>query len=134
MKKTSGALLVTALLCLCSTTVFAVDDAAGVLPTTMEKYKTTKEKVEALTGTAVAKRAPEVVSDAGKSIAAAQEGLKSGSDSITHEAVEKALLQITFAHVLAAERGAEELTAVAKAELEKQERRLSDILAGKGGN
>ena len=126
-------LLVTTFLCFSAVAVFAAEESAGVLPATMEKYKTAKEKVESLAGTAIAKLAPEVVEEAGKSIAAAQEGLKSGSDKATSESIEKALLLITYANVLAAERGAEEKTAAARTELEKLERRLADILAGKGG-
>lgn len=117
-----------------SATAFAVDEATGVLPATMEKYKIVKEKVEALSGTVAAKRAPEVVEDAVKSIAAAQEGLKSGNDRVTRESLEKALLQINLANALTAERSSEDITVAAKAELEKQEQRLVSILAGKGGN
>lgn len=134
MRKKRYVLFVIALLCFNAVSVFAADEASGVLPATMEKYKATKEKVEALAGTAVAQRAPEVVEAAVKSIAAAQEGLKSGSDKATYESVEKALLQISLGTVLAAERASEEKTAAARAELEKLEKRLSDILAGKGGN
>lgn len=117
-----------------SSIAFAADEATGVLPATMEKYKIAKERVEALAGTVTAKRAPEVVEDAAKSIAAAQEGLKSGNDRVTRESLEKALLQINLANVLTAERSSEDITVAAKAELEKQEQRLVSILAGKGGN
>lgn len=113
---------------------FAADETSGVLPGTMEKYKIAREKVEVLAGTATAQRAPEVVAEAGKSIAAAQDGLKAGNDKLTQEFVEKALLQINLANALAVERSAEEKTAAARVELEKLERRLTDILAGKGGN
>ena len=133
MRKKMSMLLVTAFVCLSAGAVSAAEEATGVLPATMEKYKMARIKVEALAGTVVAQRAPEIVEEAGKSITAAQEGMKSGSDKLTYESVEKALLLINYAQVIAVERGAEEKTAAAKAELEKLEQRLVDVLAGKEG-
>ena len=134
MRKELTVLIFTMFLCFSAAAVFAADEATGVLPATMEKYKIAREKVGALAGTIVAQRAPEVVEDAVKSIAASQEGMKTGDDKATRESLEKALLQIIYANVLAVERAAEEKTAAAKAELEKLEQRLADILAAKRGN
>ncbi|HEY4744113.1 MAG TPA: hypothetical protein VIH45_05595, partial [Desulfuromonadaceae bacterium] len=110
----------------------AADEAGGVQPATMEKYQKARERVEALPGTAAATHAPEVVKDAGKSIAAAQEGLKAGNDRATRESAEMALLQVTLAGVRADERMAAEKTAAVKAGLDTLEQRLAAILAGKG--
>ena len=64
------------------------DDTGGVQPATMEKYQKVKQQVEALAGTPAASLAPEVATEAARSVAAAQEGLKAGNDRVTHEAVE----------------------------------------------
>jgi hypothetical protein len=114
-----------------SCTAFAVE-GGGVLPATMEKYQKTKEKVEAMAGTTVAKYAPEAIEAAEKSIVAAQEGLKSGNEMVTAQQVEMTLLQLTLAVALADERAAAEKTAAAAAKLQKTEQLLADILAGKG--
>ncbi|MDD2366640.1 MAG: hypothetical protein PHN84_10805 [Desulfuromonadaceae bacterium] len=132
MKRFIAMMMVSALFGLFAAPLMAADDAAGVLPATMDKYKSVRDKVAALTGTETARLAPEVVAEAEKSVAAAQEGLKSGSDKATHEAVEKALLQIEYAKVLALERTEEAKTAAVKEELKKAEQRLNDILSGKG--
>lgn len=108
------------------------DDTGGVQPATMEKYQKVKQQVEALAGTPAASLAPEVATEAARSVAAAQEGLKAGNDRVTHEAVETALLQVTLARVLADERLSAGKTSVVRAELEKLEQRLAAILAGKG--
>ncbi len=112
-------------------TVYAADDG-GVQPATMEKYQKVRVQVEALSTAPAVKLAPEAVKDAQKSIAEAQEGLKNGNDKATREAVEKSLLQVTLAGVLAEERAAAEKTAAALKELTALERRLAAILAGKG--
>lgn len=116
----------------CSTALYAAEEASGVQPATMEKYQKAKQRVEALATAVSAKYAPEVVADAARSISAAQEGLQAGSDRATREAVETALLQVTLAGVLADERIAAEKAKSAKAELERLEQRLAAILAGKG--
>ena len=110
------------------------DDTGGVQPATMEKYQKVKQQVEALAGTPAASLAPEVATEAARSVATAQEGLKTGNDRVTHEAVETALLQVTLARVLADERQSAGKTSVVRAELEKLEQRLAAILAGKGDN
>lgn len=132
MRKRIAVLLVPVFLFVCGQAVFAAEDAGGVLPATMEKYQKARERVEALPGTAAAKYAPEAIEAANKSISAAQEGLKLGSDKATRESLEMALLQVTLAGTLADERAAAEKTAAAKAELESLEQRLAAILAGKG--
>jgi hypothetical protein len=129
MRKIVAGLFIGAVL---SCTAFAAEEG-GVLPVTMDKYKKAREKVEALSGTTAAKLAPEAVEAAGKSIRAAQAGLKSGSDKATRESVEMALLQVTLADALADERATAEKTVAARDNLEKLEQRLAAILAGKGG-
>ena len=115
-----------------SCTAFAAEEG-GVLPATMEKYQRARAQVEALPATAAAKYAPEAIQAAKASMAAAQDGLKAGSDMQTRQAVEKALLQVTLATVLAEERAAAEKTAVVRKELASLEQRLAAILTGKGG-
>lgn len=132
MRKQLSVLLVPLILAVCVQTGVAADDAGGVQPSTMEKYQKARERVEALPKAPAAKYAPEVIEDANKSLAAAQEGLKTGNDKSTRESTEMALLQVTLAGVLADERAAAEKTAAAKAALEKLEQRLAAILAGKG--
>lgn len=132
MRKPASVLLVPLFLLVCSQAAVAAQEAGGVQPATMEKYQKARERVEALPGTPAAKLAPETVEAAAKSIAAAQEGLKLGSDKATRESVEMALLQITLANVLAEERAAAEKSTAAKAELDGLEQRLAAILAGKG--
>lgn len=124
---TAGVLLSVVMTC----AAFAAEEG-GVLPATMEKYQRARAQVEALPGSAAAKYAPEAVQAASASIAAAQEGLKAGSDNQTREAVEKALLQVTLATVLTEERAAAEKTAAVRKELANLEQRLAAILTGKG--
>lgn len=104
----------------------------GVKPATMEKYQKAKQQVEELAKSSAGKYAPEMVAEANVSIAAAQNGLKGGSDSQTMEAVEMALLQSKLAGALVEERIAVEKTDAAKRELAAFEKRLAVILAGKG--
>lgn len=132
MRKQWSVLLVPVLLAVCVQTGGAADEAGGVQSATMEKYQKARERVEALPGSPAATYAPEVVKDAAKSIAAAQEGLKTGNDKATRESVEMALLQVTLAGVLADERASAEKSAAAKVVLDKLEQRLAAILAGKG--
>jgi len=124
---TAGVVLSVVMAC----AAFAADEG-GVLPATMEKYQRARAQVELLPGSAAAKYAPETVQAAKASIAAAQEGLKAGNDSQTREAVEKAVLQVTLANVLADERAAAEKTTAVRKELASLEQRLAAILTGKG--
>jgi len=112
--------------------VYAADEQGGVQPATMEKYQKVRERVEALPGTLAAKYAPEMIRDANKSLAAAQDGLKAGNDNATRESAEMAMLQITLAGVLTEERITAAKTALTKDAMEKLEQRLAAILAGKG--
>ncbi len=112
--------------------VYAADEQGGVQPATMEKYQKVRERVEALPGTQAAKYAPEMIRDANKSLAAAQDGLKAGNDNATRESAEMAMLQITLAGVLTEERITAAKTALTKDAMEKLEQRLAAILAGKG--
>ncbi|MBI2353587.1 MAG: DUF4398 domain-containing protein [Deltaproteobacteria bacterium] len=132
MRKRASVLLVPLFLLVCSQAAVAAEEAGGVQPATMEKYQKARERVEALPGTPAAKYAPEAIEAASKSIAAAQEGLKAGSDKATRESVEMAILQVTLAGALAEERAAAGKSAGAKAELDRLEQRLAAILAGKG--
>lgn len=132
MRKPASVLLVPLFLLMCSQSVVAAEEAGGVQPATMEKYQKARERVEALPGTPAAKYAPEAIEAANKSIAAAQEGLKAGSDKATRESVEMATLQVILAGALAEERAAAEKSAAAKTGLERLEQRLAAILAGKG--
>jgi len=132
MRKQWLVLLVPVLLAVCVQAGGAADDAGGVQPVTMEKYQKARERVEALPGTPSATYAPEVVKEAAKSLALAQEGLKAGNDKATRESVEMAQLQVILAGVLAEERVAAEKSAAAKVALDKLEQRLAAILAGKG--
>lgn len=112
--------------------VYAADEQGGVQSATMEKYQKVRERVEALPGTQAAKYAPEMIRDANKSLAAAQDGLKAGNDNATRESAEMAMLQITLAGVLTEERITAAKTALTKDAMEKLEQRLAAILAGKG--
>ncbi len=132
MRKQWLVLLVPVLLTVCVQAGGAAEERGGVQPATMEKYQKARERVDALSGTPAATYAPEVIKDAAKSIASAQEGLKAGNDKATRESAEMALLQATLAGVLAEERAAAEKTAAAKSALDKLEQRLAAILAGKG--
>ncbi len=127
--KNVGAAAVMVLLMACG--VYAGDES-GVQPATMEKYQKVKALVEALPGTPAARFAPETIKGAVASMAAAQDGLKSGSDKATREAVEMALLQVALAGAQSEERAAASETDTARKELSGLERRLSAILAGKG--
>ena len=108
------------------------DETGGVQPATIEKYQKVKQQVESLGGSPASSLAPEVTAEAARSLAAAQEGLKAGSERATREAVETALLQVTLARVLADERQSAGKTSTVRSELEKLEKRLAAILAGKG--
>jgi hypothetical protein len=134
MRKQWSVLLAPVLLAVFVQAGSAADEAGGVQSATMEKYQKARERVDALPATPAAKYAPEVIKDAVKSLASAQEGLKAGNDKATREAVEMAQLQVTLAGVLADERAATEKTVAAKAALDKLEQRLAAILSGKGDN
>jgi hypothetical protein len=112
--------------------VSAADESGAVQPATTEKYQKVRNQVEALVNLPAGKRAPEVVEQAGKSIATAQEGLKSGSDKMTREYTEMAALQVILATALAEERDAATATENARKLLTAHENRLTNILAGKG--
>jgi len=73
-----------------------------------------------------------VIEQARKSIAAAQDGLKTGNDKLTREYTEMAALQVTLAGVLAEEREAAEKADAARKRLDELNARLSRILTGKG--
>ncbi len=132
MRKQWLVLLVPVLLTVCVQAGGAAEERGGVQPATMEKYQKARERVDALSGAPAATYAPEVIKEAAKSIASAQEGLKAGNDKTIRESAEMALLQATLAGVLAEERAAAEKTAAAKSALDKLEQRLAAILAGKG--
>jgi len=110
---------------------FGADDA-GVQPATMEKYQRIKGQVEKLVATKAQKYAPEVIGQAQKSISSAQEGLKAGSDKVTREYTEMAALQVTLAAVKADEREAAEKAEAARQKLDGLNKRLNQILSGKG--
>jgi hypothetical protein len=112
--------------------VSAADESGAVQPATTEKYQKVRNQVEALVNLPAGKRAPEVVEQAGKSIATAQDGLKSGSDKITREYTEMAALQVILATALAEERDAAAATENAHKLLVSHENRLTTILSGKG--
>ena len=132
MRKLLPVFLVSVLLAVSASGSFAADESAGVQPATMEKYQKVRERVEALPASPAAKYAQEVVKEANKSLASAQDGLKAGNDKATREFAEMAMLQVTLAGVFADERATAEKTAAAKDALEKLEQRLAAILAGKG--
>lgn len=104
----------------------------GVTPATMESYKKVKELVERLPQTKAAKYAKEIIEAANKSIAVAQEGLKTGDERLTKQAVELANVQVMLANVVSDERESAEKTEAVRKELKAEETRLANILAGKG--
>ncbi|MEI6209069.1 MAG: hypothetical protein WCP20_20010 [Desulfuromonadales bacterium] len=132
MKKIRHVLFVMMFQFVCAGAVCAIDESGAVQPATTEKYQKVREQIEALAQTPAGKRAPEVVEQARKSIAAAQDGLKSGNDRITREYTEMAALQILLAGALAEERDAAAATDSARKLLTSHENRLATILSGKG--
>lgn len=107
-------------------------EESGVQPATMEKYQRVKLQVEKLPSGKAQKYASEVIGQTRKSIAAAQDGLKTGNDKLTREYTEMAALQVTLAGVLAEEREAAEKADAARKRLDELNARLSRILTGKG--
>lgn len=132
MRQTRIVLLVAFFICTCAGIVSAADETGAVQPSTTEKYQKVRRQVEELAGTPVGKRAPEVLEQAVKSIAAAQEGLKKGSDNITREFTEMAALQVVLASALAEERDAAIAAEASRKTLAAHENRLAEILSGKG--
>lgn len=120
------------LLMSCVVVLPAFSSSDGVNPSTMEKYQQAKQQIEALSGSSIARLAPEMVKEAGQSMAAAQNGLMRGNDKETVQAVEMALLQVKLAGALAEERAAAEKSAAAVKELAAFEQRLSQILTNQG--
>jgi hypothetical protein len=132
MRKTWKILFVMMLLCFFASIAYAADESGAVQPATTEKYQKVRNQVEALENQPAGKRAPEVLKQAVQSIAAAQEGLKSGNDKTTREYTEMAALQVILAGALADERDAVAATESARKLLAAHENRLSNILSGKG--
>lgn len=132
MRKIRLIILVVIVHCFCASFACAVDESGSVQPATTEKYQKVRSQVDALAGLPAGKLAPEVIEQARKSIATAQEGLKSGSDKMTREFTEMAALQVALAGALTEERGAVAATENARKLLASHETRLADILSGKG--
>jgi len=132
MRKIRKVIFVMLFLCVCASIVYAADESGTVQPSTTEKYQKVRGQVEALVNLPAGKGAPEVVEQAGKSIATAQEGLKIGSDKMTREYTEMAALQVVLATALTEERDAATATENARKLLVSNENRLAAILSGKG--
>lgn len=119
-------------LLLCTIAPVCNADSGAVSPATMDKYQKAKKQIEELGKSSAVKYAPEMVAAAHASMESAQNGLKSGVESQTLEAVEMAILQAKVASALVEERIAAEKAEAAKRELSAFEKRLSAILSGKG--
>jgi hypothetical protein len=132
MRKIRKVIFVMLFLCVCAGIAYAADESGTVQPSTTEKYQKVREQVEALVNLPAGKGAPEVVEQARKSIATAQEGLKNGSDKMTREYTEMAALQVVLAVALTEERDAATATENARKLLVSNENRLATILSGKG--
>ncbi|MDD5285901.1 MAG: DUF4398 domain-containing protein [Desulfuromonadaceae bacterium] len=132
MRKFWKVLLVMLFHCICAATLFASDESGAVQPATTEKYQKVRLQVETLAKMPAGKSAPEVVEQARKSIATAQEGLKRGNDKITRDYAEMAALQVILANALAEERDAATAAESARKMLSAHESRLAAILSGKG--
>lgn len=111
---------------------WSADETAGVKPETASLYRSARDQVEKLSATAAATYAPDIIKQARESISQAQKGLEAGSERITREQAERAILQAKLALAVTDERIAAEKTAAAKQELATLEQRLATILAGKG--
>ena len=132
MRNISIVLFVLLLQYVCVGLVYSADESGAVQPATTEKYQKVRNQVEALESMPAGKRAPEVLKQAIQSIAAAQEGLKSGNETATREYTEMAALQVILAGALADERDAATATENSRKLLTAHENRLANILSGKG--
>ena len=111
--------------------VFGAEES-GVQPSTMEKYQKVRSQVDNLSAAKALKYAPEIIEQAKKSIASAQDGLKAGNDKVTREFSEMASLQATLATVKADEREAAAKAEAARKNLDDLNKRLAIFLSGKG--
>jgi gamma-glutamylcysteine synthetase len=132
MRKISKVLFVLLLHSVWVCIVHAADESGAVQPATTEKYQKVRNQVETLENLPAGKRAPEVLEKARRSIATAQEGLKSGDDKMTREYSEMAALQVIHATALAEELDAAAMAENARKLLDTHETRLGAILSGKG--
>ena len=132
MKNIWKVLFTMSLLFVCTGIVSAADESGTIQPATTEKYQKVRKQVDELENLPAGKRAPEVVEQAKKSIATAQEGLKSGNDRMTREYSEMAALQVILAAALTEERDASASAENSRKQLTLYENRLAIILSGKG--
>ena len=132
MRNILKVLFVMSLLSVSAGIVSAAEESGTIQPATTEKYQKVRKQVDELANLPAGKRAPEVVEQAKKSIATAQEGLKSGNDKKTREYSEMAALQVLLTAAMAEERDATASAENARKVLVSHENRLTAILSGKG--
>jgi len=106
--------------------------AAGVSPKVMDRYRQAKTAVDDLQQAKAGVYARDVLETARQTLAKAKEAADAGNESAVGTALDMVVLQVELAKARTEEREAAEKTAVTRARLDKLQKRLDDILAGKG--
>ena len=105
--------------------------AQSVSQSTVDKLLETKASLSTLTKTKANVYAKEILDEARVSITKAQERIDTKKEKAALELLETAQLLMNYAKVKSEEREAAEKTAVSRAEVEKLQKSLDDILSGK---
>lgn len=106
--------------------------AGDVSPATMDRYRQTRASLEEMRQAKAGIYARDVLEATQQTLAKAKEAADGGNESAVKTALDKATLQMDLARARTEEREAAEKTAVTRARLDKLQKRLDDILAGKG--
>jgi hypothetical protein len=113
--------------------LFAFQAAAADLSVVTEKYRQAKSSLEQLYKAKEGVYARDILDEARRTLVKAQEGIDAKNEKAICDAVKMASLRMEQAKAKTEEREAAEKTAVTRAKADKLEKRLADILAGKGG-
>ncbi len=106
--------------------------AGSVSPAVMDRYRQVKASIEEMRQTKAGVYAREVLESTQQTLAKAKEAADSGNEGTVKTALDMAVLQMDLAKARTEEREAAEKNAVTRARLDKLQKRLDDILAGKG--
>jgi hypothetical protein len=106
--------------------------AATVSPAAMDRYREARASFEEMRQAKAGVYARDVLEAAQQTLAKAREAADSGNEGAMKTALDMAVLQMDLAKARTEEREAAEKTAVTRARLDKLQKRLDDILAGKG--